>query len=53
MTEHIGFKVHVYPDEMDVLMKVFNRFDTTQLNEEEQIVFNNFVDAYKDQVLNY
>jgi hypothetical protein len=53
MTDHVGFEIHVYPEEMNLLVKVFNHFDQTQLNEEEQIVFNKFVDDIKDQVLNY
>jgi hypothetical protein len=53
MIGDIGFEIHVYPEEMNLLVKVFNHFDQTQLNEEEQIVFNDFVDSFKDQVLNY
>jgi hypothetical protein len=53
MTEHIGFKVHVYPNEMQVLQKVFNHFDVKELTDEEQEIFYNFVDDFKDKVLTW
>jgi hypothetical protein len=53
MTDQVGIEIYLYPEEMNLLVKVFNHFDQTQLNEEEQIMFNKFVDDLKDQVLNY
>ena len=58
MTEHIGTKVHLYPDEFHVVLKLMNRaIDNKELmdslTEDETYVFDNFIDYFMDLALEY
>jgi hypothetical protein len=50
-TVQIGFKIHVYPGEMDPLIKLFNRIDQTDLSQEDKDRLDLLIDECKDRVL--
>lgn len=49
--QKIGFPIHVFPGEMDPLLKLFNRLDQTDLTEEDKNAINDFIDEFKDQLI--
>ena len=52
-TVHIGSKFHVYPGEMKLFNKIFDRFDVDQLSPDEQELFWSLQDSVKDFVLTH
>lgn len=51
--EQLGFKFHVYPGEMNLLVKVFNQVNLNEFPPDEQETLVTLIDEFKDQVLNY
>ena len=49
-TVHIGEKLHFYPDELPVLLKVFNRFpvDQLDLSDDEKDAYYNLLDVVQE-----
>ena len=55
---HIGFKYHVYPGEMHLLLKALSHGQayleaTHQLSDDEMQVLDAALDSFKDQVLSF
>jgi hypothetical protein len=47
----IGIPLHVFPGEMDPLMKLFNRIDQTDLPQEDKDELMLLIDEFKDQLI--
>jgi hypothetical protein len=47
----IGIPLHVFPGEMDPLLKLFNRIDQTDLPQEDKDELMLLIDEFKDQML--
>ena len=57
LVHDVGAKLHLYPNEITLLLKIFNRVDDSNdimdaLNDEEFEDWMTFIDAYKNFAIN-
>jgi hypothetical protein len=51
VVDDAGFKIHVYPEEMLPLIKLFNRIDQTDLTQQDKDSIESFIDEFKSKHL--